>query len=79
MNGAFRQAARPNAISFATFATRRRIPSENFGTSSAGIGNVVGAEGGLDGRTEVLVGAYGPDDPGTNGGQWSTTSTSSAR
>ena len=65
MNGAFKQST-PNAISFATFVDPTPHPSENFGTSAAGIGNVVGGEGGLDGRTEVLIGAYGPDNPGTN-------------
>jgi hypothetical protein len=65
MNGAFRQAAGPNTINFAILRDPTPHASENFGTSSAGIGNVVGAEGGLDGRTEVLVGAYGPDNPGT--------------
>jgi hypothetical protein len=65
MNGAFRQAAGPNAVNFAILRDPTPHASENFGTSSAGIGNVVGAEGGLDGRNEVLVGAYGPDNPGT--------------
>src|SRR5689334_3416807 len=36
-------------------------PSEDFGTSSAGIGDVFG-----DSRNELLIGAYGPHNPGTN-------------
>jgi hypothetical protein len=65
MNGAFKQSGSPNSISFATFNDPTPNPSEDFGTSSAGIGNVVGAEGGLDGRNEVMIGAYGPHNPGT--------------
>jgi len=66
MNGAFKQSGSPNSISFATFVDPTPNPSEDFGTSSAGIGNVVGTADGLDGRTEVLIGAYGPHNPGTN-------------
>jgi len=66
MNGAFRQPGSPNAISFATFVDPTPHPSEDFGTSSAGIGNVVGSSDGLDDRNEVLIGAYGPHNPGTN-------------
>lgn len=61
MNGAFKQGGSPNAISFATFNDPTPEPSEDFGTSSAGIGNVAG-----DGRNEMLVGDYGPHNPGTN-------------
>jgi hypothetical protein len=61
MNGAFRQTGSPNSISFATLNDPTPHASEDFGTSSAGIGNVFG-----DGRTEILVGAYGPHNPGTN-------------
>ena len=35
----------------------------NFGTSSAGLGNVAGAEAGLDNaRKEILIGSYAPQD-----------------
>jgi hypothetical protein len=61
MNGAFKQGGSPNSISFATLTDPTPNASEDFGTSSAGIGNVAG-----DGRTELLVGAYGPHNPGTN-------------
>jgi hypothetical protein len=61
MNGNFKQGGSPNSISFATFTDPTPNASEDFGTSSAGIGNVAG-----DGRTEMLVGAYGPHNPGTN-------------
>jgi hypothetical protein len=68
MNGNFVQSGSPNAISFATLNDPTPNPSEDFGTSSAGIGDVAGAETSpaLDGRNEVLVGAYGPHNPGTN-------------
>lgn len=66
MNGAFKQGGSPNGISFATVNDPTPHPSEDFGTSSAGIGNVVGLADGLDGRNELLVGAYGPHNPGTN-------------
>ena len=66
MNGAFRQTGSPNAISFATLVDPTPHPSEDFGTSSAGIGNVVGSADGLDDRNELLIGAYGPHNPGTN-------------
>jgi hypothetical protein len=61
MNGAFKQSGSPNSISFATLNDPTPHASEDFGTSSAGIGNVFG-----DGRTEVMIGAYGPHNPGTN-------------
>ena len=66
MNGAFKQGGSPNSISFATLNDPTPNASEDFGTSSAGIGNVAGSEAGLDGRNEILVGAYGPHNPGTN-------------
>jgi hypothetical protein len=61
MNGAFKQSGSPNAISFATLNDPTPHPSEDFGTSSAGIGNVEGGP-----ANEILVGAYGPHNPGTN-------------
>jgi FG-GAP repeat len=61
MNGAFRQSGSPNSISFSTMVDPTPHPSEDFGTSSAGIGNVFG-----DARNEILIGAYGPHNPGTN-------------
>src|SRR5262249_13788182 len=66
MNGAFRQTGSPNAVSFAAFSDPTPNSSEDFGTSSAGIGNVVGTADGLDDRNEYMVGAYGPHNPGTN-------------
>jgi hypothetical protein len=65
MNGAFKQGGSPNAISFASLDDPTPHPSEDFGTSAAGVGNLVGASDGLDGRNELLVGAYGPHNPGT--------------
>jgi hypothetical protein len=61
MNGAFKQGGSPNSISFSTFNDPTPQPSEDFGTSSAGIGDVFG-----DGRTEMMIGDYGPHNPGTN-------------
>jgi len=68
MNGNFLQGGSPNAISFATLNDPTPNPSEDFGTSSGGVGNVAGAETSpaLDNRNEILVGAYGPHNPGTN-------------
>jgi hypothetical protein len=68
MNGNFLQGGSPNAISFATLNDPTPQPSEDFGTSSAGIGNVAGAETSptLDPHNEILIGAYGPHNPGTN-------------
>jgi hypothetical protein len=63
MNGNFRQPTSPNSISFATATDPTPHPSEDFGTSSAGIGNVFGKVG--DMRNEVMIGAYGPHNPGT--------------
>jgi FG-GAP repeat len=61
MNGNFKQGGSPNAISFSTMVDPTPHPSEDFGTSSGGIGNVFG-----DARNEILIGAYGPHNPGTN-------------
>jgi FG-GAP repeat len=63
MNGAFKQSGSPNAISFATLVDPTPHPSEDFGTSSAGIGNVFGNP---TTPNEMLVGAYGPHNPGTS-------------
>lgn len=63
MNGQFKLGGSPNAISFATFRDPTPYASGNFGTSSAGIGNVAG-----DSRNEILIGAYGPHNPGTHPG-----------
>ena len=60
MNGAFKQGGSPNSISFSTMVDPTPHPSEDFGTSSAGIGDVFG-----DSRNELLIGAYGPHNPGT--------------
>jgi len=68
MNGNFIQGGSPNAISFSTLNDPTPSASEDFGTSSAGIGNVAGAETSLtlDSRNEIMIGAYGPHNPGTN-------------
>ncbi len=63
MNGQFKQGGSPNSISFATFRDPTPYPSGDFGTSSAGIGSVAG-----DSRNEILIGAYGPHNPGTHTG-----------
>jgi hypothetical protein len=70
MNGNFLQGGSPNGISFSTLSDPTPSASEDFGTSSAGIGNVAGAETSpdLDPRNEILIGAYGPHNPGTNAG-----------
>jgi hypothetical protein len=66
LNGTFKQGGSPNAITFATLLDPTPHPSEDFGTSSAGVGNLVGQADGLDGRNEIMIGAYGPHNPGTN-------------
>jgi hypothetical protein len=68
MNGNFLQGGSPNAISFSTLSDPTPNPSEDFGTSSAGVGDVAGAETSpeLDTHTEVMIGAYGPHNPGTD-------------
>ena len=68
MNGNFLQGGSPNAISFSTLSDPTPNPSEDFGTSSAGVGNVASTETStlLDDHNEVLIGAYGPHNPGTN-------------
>jgi hypothetical protein len=61
LNGAFKQGGSPNSVSFSTMVDPTPHPSEDFGTSSAGIGDVFG-----DSHNELLIGAYGPHNPGTN-------------
>ncbi len=65
LNGAFKQPGSPNSISFATLTDPTPHPSEDFGTSSAGIGNVFG-DNTAPTQNELLIGAYGPHNPGTN-------------
>ena len=65
MNGAFKQPGSPNSVSFATFVDPTPNASEDFGTSSACVGNVDTTADGLDERNEYLIGAYGPHNPGT--------------
>jgi hypothetical protein len=66
LDGQFKQSGSPNTISFASFQAPNPQASMNFGTSSAGVGNIADAESGLDSRNEILIGAYGPHNPGTN-------------
>ena len=61
MNGAFKSAGTLDAINFAILNDPTPHAGENFGTASAGIGNVDS-----DPRTEVMVGAFGSNSPGTN-------------
>jgi hypothetical protein len=66
MDGQFKQGGSPNTVSFASFQAPNPQASMDFGTSSAGVGNVADAESGLDSHNEILIGAYGPHNPGTN-------------
>lgn len=68
MNGNFLQGGSPNGISFSSVADPTPNPSEDFGTSSGGVGDIAGAETSpeLDSHTEIVVGAYGPHNPGTD-------------
>lgn len=68
MNGNFLQTGSPNGISFSTLSDPTPNPSEDFGTSSAGVGDIAGAETSpeLDTHTEIMIGAYGPHNPGTD-------------
>jgi hypothetical protein len=65
MNGNFKQSGSPNSISFASYSDPTPHPSEDFGTSSAGVGNVYDDPFCLS-CNEMLIGAYGPHNPGTN-------------
>jgi len=65
MNGAFKQSGSPNSIAFAAITDPTPQASEDFGTSSAGVGNVVDV-GSDTAANELLIGAYGPHNPGTN-------------
>jgi hypothetical protein len=66
LDGQFTQAGSPNTVSFASFQAPNPQASMDFGTSSAGVGNIADVESGLDNRNEILIGAYGPHNPGTN-------------
>jgi hypothetical protein len=66
LDGQFKQSGSPNTVSFASFQAPDPQASMDFGTSSAGVGNIADAESGLDNRNEILIGAYGPHNPGTN-------------
>ena len=66
LDGQFKQSGSPNTISFASFQAPQPQASMDFGTSSAGVGNIADVESGLDSRNELLIGAYGPHNPGTN-------------
>ena len=69
MNGNYLQGGSPNGISFSTLSDPTPSASEDFGTSSAGIGEVAGAETSPDldnNHNEIMIGAYGPHNPGTN-------------
>jgi hypothetical protein len=66
LDGQFKQPGSPNTVSFASFQAPNPQASMDFGTSSSGVGNIADAESGLDGRNEILIGAYGPHNPGTN-------------
>jgi hypothetical protein len=66
LDGQFKQSGSPNTVSFASFQAPNPQASMDFGTSSAGVGNIADAESGLDSHNEILIGAYGPHNPGTN-------------
>ncbi len=63
MNGNFKAGA--NGTNFAQVNDPTPQSGGNFGVSSAGIGNLVSDEAGAP-RNELLVGAFGPHNPGTN-------------
>jgi hypothetical protein len=61
MNGAFRSGANSDSINFAILNDPTPNAGGNFGSASAGIGNVDS-----DLRTEVMVGALGSSGPGSD-------------
>ncbi len=63
MNGNFKAGA--NGTNFAQLNDPTPLPGGNFGVSSAGVGNLVSEAEGAP-RNELLVGAFGPHNPGTN-------------
>ncbi|MBW3652491.1 MAG: integrin alpha [Actinobacteria bacterium] len=63
MNGNFKAGA--NSLNFAQLNDPTPVSGGNFGVSSAGVGNLVSDEEGAP-RNELLVGAFGPHNPGTN-------------
>ena len=63
MNGNFKAGA--NGTNFAQVNDPTPQSGGNFGVSSAGVGNLVSDAEGAP-RNELLVGAFGPHNPGTN-------------
>ena len=63
MNGNFKAGA--NGINFAQLNDPTPGSGGNFGVSSAGVGNLVSDAEGAP-RNELLIGAFGPHNPGTN-------------
>ena len=61
MNGAFKQGGSPNSISFSTIVDPTPHPSR-------GLRHLLGRDRDVfgDSRNELLIGAYGPHNPGTN-------------
>ena len=63
MNGNFKAGA--NGLNFAQLNDPTPVSGGNFGVSSAGVGDLVSEADGAP-RNELLVGAFGPHNPGTN-------------
>ena len=63
MNGNFKAGA--NGINFSQLNDPTPQSGGNFGVSSAGVGDLVSDEDGAP-RNELLIGAFGPHNPGTN-------------
>ena len=63
MNGNFKAGA--NGTNFAQLNDPTPVAGGNFGVSSAGVGDLVSDAEGAP-RNELLVGAFGPHNPGTN-------------